>query len=230
MTSCGGEIESETGLPKLSHTAHSPLNRSAARMAQRAAVFSSYRRLYRARIALFRGDEEAMRESRRAVRAQYLQHGTAELTDATHWQSLLAMAEEAADMLRHSIVRGNLNPQTGHYGTCACLCEWLVVICCFCLNSCCSHRQRGEAPGGPHAFEYGSVVGTATTAGRARDAGSGVPDGTNAPRRRRCPGRDHPRGHAVLRPNHPLAQSDASLFILSPYIVYLFRSHRDRDF
>jgi complex III assembly factor LYRM7 len=87
-------------------------------MAQRAAVFSSYRRLYRARISLFRGDEEAMRESRQAVRAQYLQHGTAAVTDLTHFQSLLGMADEAADMLRHSIVRGNLNAQTGHYGTC----------------------------------------------------------------------------------------------------------------
>jgi hypothetical protein len=73
-------------------------------MSQRAAVFSSYRRLYRARISLFRGDDEAMRQSRKAVRLEYRKHGDQELAD------------EAADMLRHSIVRGNLNPQTGHYG------------------------------------------------------------------------------------------------------------------
>ena len=87
-------------------------------MAHRAAVFSSYRRLYRARISLFRGDDEAMRQSRQSVRAEYLRHGDAALKDATHFQSLLGMADEAADMLRHSIVRGNLNQKTGHYGTC----------------------------------------------------------------------------------------------------------------
>ena len=86
-------------------------------MAHRAAVFSSYRRLYRARIALFRNDVEAMTKSRDAVRVEYLKHGTDHITDGQHFQSLLGMADEAADMLRHSIIQGRLNSNTGHYGT-----------------------------------------------------------------------------------------------------------------
>ena len=90
-------------------------------MAHRAAVFSSYRRLYRARIALFRNDVEAMTKSRDAVRVEYLKHGTTDSIihddDEQHFQSLLGMADEAADMLRHSIIQGRLNSTTGHYGT-----------------------------------------------------------------------------------------------------------------
>ena len=85
-------------------------------MSQRAVVLSSYRRLYRARAALFRGDERAMKESRTAVRAQYLQHGPEPISDLSHFQGLVAMADEAGDMLRTGIVRGDLNPKTGHYG------------------------------------------------------------------------------------------------------------------
>ena len=85
-------------------------------MAQRAAVFSSYRRLYRARIALFRSDVEAMTKSRDAVRVEYLRHGTTDIADETHFQSLLGMADEAADMLRHSIIQGRLNEKSGNYG------------------------------------------------------------------------------------------------------------------
>ena len=85
-------------------------------MAQRAAVFSSYRRLYRARIALFRNDVEAMTKSRDAVRVEYLRHGTTDIADETHFQSLVGMADEAADMLRHSIIQGRLNEKSGNYG------------------------------------------------------------------------------------------------------------------
>jgi len=85
-------------------------------MSQRATVLSSYRRLYRARAALFRGDEKAMKESRTAVRGQYLQHGKEPISDLQHFQGLLTMVDEAVDMLQHGIVRGDLNPQTGHYG------------------------------------------------------------------------------------------------------------------
>lgn len=87
-------------------------------MSHRATIFSSYRRLYRARSALFRGDDEAMRESRTAVRSEYLKHNnnTAAALDGAHLQGLVSMADEAADMLRNQIVRGNLNAKTGHYG------------------------------------------------------------------------------------------------------------------
>jgi len=87
-------------------------------MSQRAAVFSSYRRLYRARAALFRGDTKAMKESRVAVREQYLQHGAQPIPDLQHFEGLLGMVDEAEDMMRHGIVRGDLNQKTGHYGMC----------------------------------------------------------------------------------------------------------------
>jgi hypothetical protein len=38
----------------------------------------------------------------------------------------LGMVDEAVDMLRHGIVRGNLNPKTGHYGAFACSWSFLV--------------------------------------------------------------------------------------------------------
>ena len=85
-------------------------------MSHRVAVFSSYRRLYRARITLFRNDVEAMTKSRDAVRVEYLKHGTNNISDEQHFQSLIGMADEAADMLRHSMIQGRLNANTGHYG------------------------------------------------------------------------------------------------------------------
>jgi complex III assembly factor LYRM7 len=85
-------------------------------MSHRATVFSSYRRLYRGRTALFKGDDEAMRESRKAVRAEYLKHGVAPIADTAHFEGLISMSDEAVDMLRHGIVRGNMNETTGHYG------------------------------------------------------------------------------------------------------------------
>jgi uncharacterized membrane protein affecting hemolysin expression len=89
----------------------------AAQQQQRAVVLSSYRRLYRARIYLFRGDTVAMQKSRVAVRDEYTKHGGDPIDDTTQFQELIHMADEAADMLRHSLVRGNLNTTTGHYGT-----------------------------------------------------------------------------------------------------------------
>jgi hypothetical protein len=66
---------------------------------------------------LFKNDVEAMTKSRDAVRVEYLKHGTIRITDEQHFQSLIDMADEAADMLRHSIIQGRLNEKTGHYGT-----------------------------------------------------------------------------------------------------------------
>jgi hypothetical protein len=84
--------------------------------AYRAPIYASYRRLFRARLALFRGDHQAMRESRLEVQKHYQSHGHQPIV-GNELPELLAMADEAADMLRYSIVQSKLNPQTGHYGT-----------------------------------------------------------------------------------------------------------------
>jgi Complex 1 protein (LYR family) len=85
--------------------------------APRARVLSAYRQLFRARSKLFRGDNVALRESRTAIREQFVQNAGAE-TSGPHFEGLLQMADEAADMLLRGIVQGRLNETTGHYGTC----------------------------------------------------------------------------------------------------------------
>ena len=82
----------------------------------RARVLSGYRRLFRARKKLFQGDTQAMRESRTAIKGEFVKNATAS-TEGPHFEGLLQMVDEAEDMLVHEIVRGNLNPTTGHYGT-----------------------------------------------------------------------------------------------------------------
>jgi hypothetical protein len=84
--------------------------------APRARVFSAYRQLFRARSKLFRGDTVALRESRTAIRQQFVQNAGA-ATSGSHFEGLLQMADEAADMLLRGIVQGRLNEKSGHYGT-----------------------------------------------------------------------------------------------------------------
>jgi complex III assembly factor LYRM7 len=84
-------------------------------------IFSSYRRLCRARLGLFRNDTHAMRESRVAVREQYLQHnsrgsGAVAAIPDDEFYNLLSMVDEAVDMMKHGIAQGNLNQNTGRYG------------------------------------------------------------------------------------------------------------------
>jgi complex III assembly factor LYRM7 len=84
-------------------------------------IFSSYRRLCRARLGLFRSDTHAMRESRVAVREQYLQHNSRGSAAASaipddEFYNLLSMVDEAVDMMKHGIAQGNLNQNTGRYG------------------------------------------------------------------------------------------------------------------
>jgi complex III assembly factor LYRM7 len=82
-------------------------------------IFSSYRRLCRARRGLFRNDTHAMQESRVAVREQYLQHnsrGSAAAIPDDEFYNLLSMVDEAVDMMKHGIAQGNLNQNTGRYG------------------------------------------------------------------------------------------------------------------
>lgn len=86
--------------------------------APRARVFAAYRQLFRARSKLFSGDDVALRESRTAIRQQFAQHAAA-TTSGPHFEGLLQMADEAADMLLRGIVQGRLNERTGHYGTSA---------------------------------------------------------------------------------------------------------------
>jgi|EP00970_Alexandrium_tamarense_P004898 complex III assembly factor LYRM7 len=71
-------------------------------------ALSGYRRLFRAGRQLFAGDERALRESRFAIRAEFVKN-----KDVTgppeHIEGLLTMIDEAEDMLLHGIVRGELN-------------------------------------------------------------------------------------------------------------------------
>lgn len=83
----------------------------------RARVFSAYRRLFRARKELFQGDVVAMAESRGAIKSEFVKNRSAPAS-GEHFEGLLLMADEAVDMLRHGIVRGDLNEKSGNYGTC----------------------------------------------------------------------------------------------------------------
>ena len=80
-----------------------------------ARVFSGFRRLFRARKSLFTGDKQAMQESRLAIREQFLQNRNVE-TSGAQFEGLMVMIDEAEDMLRHGIARGDLNQETGNYG------------------------------------------------------------------------------------------------------------------
>jgi len=78
-------------------------------------VFSAYRRLFRARSQLFRGDVVALRESRKEIRQQFLMNAHADVSGDL-LEGYLQMADEATDMMTHGIVQGKLNQSTGHYG------------------------------------------------------------------------------------------------------------------
>ena len=84
-------------------------------MASRARVFAGYRRLFRARKSLFTGDDLAMRESRVAIKSEFVKNKNV-TTEGAHFEGLLGMVDEAVDMLRHGIARGDLNAETGNYG------------------------------------------------------------------------------------------------------------------
>ena len=80
-----------------------------------ARVFSAYRRIFRASKQLFAGDVQALRESRVAIKSEFVKNRAAP-TAGDHFEGLLGMVDEAVDMLRHGIVRGDLNQATGNYG------------------------------------------------------------------------------------------------------------------
>jgi len=83
--------------------------------ASRARVFAGFRRLNRARIQLFRGDDHAIKESRIQLRTQ-IEANRSVPTSGPVFEELVKGLDEAAHMLKHEIVRGNLNQQTGRYG------------------------------------------------------------------------------------------------------------------
>jgi complex III assembly factor LYRM7 len=84
-------------------------------MASRTRVFAAYRRIFRARKELFVGDGQALNESRVAIKTEFAKNKAAPAS-GDHFEGLLTMVDEAVDMLRHGIVRGNLNQDSGNYG------------------------------------------------------------------------------------------------------------------
>ncbi len=76
---------------------------------------AGFRRLNRARIELFKGDDHAMKESRLQLRAQ-IEANRSVPTSGAVFEELVKGMDEAAHMLKHEIVRGNLNEDTGRYG------------------------------------------------------------------------------------------------------------------
>ncbi len=82
----------------------------------RARVLAGFRRLNRARVQLFKGDDYAMQVSRLQMRQQFELNKNV-VPQGPHFEELVAGISEAADMLTHEIVRGNLNEDTGRYGT-----------------------------------------------------------------------------------------------------------------
>lgn len=78
-------------------------------------VLSAFRKLNRARIELFRGDAHAMTVTHQQMRAEFQRNRLAP-TSGPEFDSLMAGIEEATIMLKHEIIRGNLNDETGRYG------------------------------------------------------------------------------------------------------------------
>ena len=76
---------------------------------------AGFRRLNRARIQLFKGDDHAMKESRIQLRAQ-IEANRSVPTSGPVFEELVKGLDEAAQMLSHEIVRGDLNEDTGRYG------------------------------------------------------------------------------------------------------------------
>ena len=83
--------------------------------AGRAKVLSGFRRLNRARMRLFQGDQHAMAVSRMQMRAAFEENRHLK-PSGPEYEALVAGIDEAADMLQHEIVRGKLNDDTGRYG------------------------------------------------------------------------------------------------------------------
>jgi hypothetical protein len=90
-------------------------NMSSSAALARARILSGYRNLTRARLQLFKGDDYAMKESRAQLKQQFEINKNVP-TSGPAFEALLQGMDEAAHMLRHEIVRGDLNEDTGRYG------------------------------------------------------------------------------------------------------------------
>lgn len=86
-------------------------------MSARARVLSGFRRLNRARIQLFQGDSHATTVSRQQMRAEFERNRNVP-TIGAEYEAMVSGIDEAADMLIHEIIRGDLNEDTGRYGRC----------------------------------------------------------------------------------------------------------------
>jgi hypothetical protein len=115
---------------------------------------AGFRRLNRARIQLFRGDDHAMKESRIQLRAQ-MEANRSVPTSGPVFEELVKGLDEAAQMLGHEIVRGDLNQDTGRYGRfllfvlrifCSC-CEVMSchVMSCICHCELCKTTFENES-------------------------------------------------------------------------------------
>jgi len=83
-------------------------------IASRARVLAGFRKLNRARIRLFRGDDHAMKESRNKLRSQ-IEANRSVPTSGPFFEELIKGLEEATHMITHEIVRGDLNQETGRF-------------------------------------------------------------------------------------------------------------------
>lgn len=84
--------------------------------ASRSRVLSAFRRLNRARMELFQGDDHAMTVTHQQMRAEF-QRNKHVPTSGPEFEAMVNGIDEAATMLKHEIIRGKLNEQTGRYGT-----------------------------------------------------------------------------------------------------------------
>ena len=83
--------------------------------ASRSVVLSAFRKLNRARIDLFQGDSHAMAVTYQQMRGEFERNRSAP-TSGPEFEALVAGIEEATIMLKHEIIRGKLNDDTGRYG------------------------------------------------------------------------------------------------------------------
>jgi hypothetical protein len=83
--------------------------------AARSKVLSGFRRLNRARVQLFAGDDHAIVVSRQQMRAEFEKNRNIPAS-GPEFEALVTGIDEAADMLMHEIVRGKRNDDTGRYG------------------------------------------------------------------------------------------------------------------
>ena len=57
-----------------------------------------------------------MMESRKAIKAEFAKNINADTNNTQHIDGLISMVDEAVDMMKHGVVRGELNATTGNYG------------------------------------------------------------------------------------------------------------------